>query len=150
MSSKIYLSLKKGLSWQMKAKDSENVTITRLIINEMNMYCLNASAPSPISDGEAIKVLLKMSKQRKDSIGQFKDAHRLDLVQKEEIQLKTIINLLPAQLGASETKEIVAKIITDKNITKSSEMGIIMKEINNMPAGTIDKSLVIKIIKEIL
>ncbi len=150
MSSNIYYSLKKKLILQMKAKESDNVTISRLIINEMNMQCLNSGVPSPISDEEATKVLLRMAKQRKDSISQFKDAARLDLAQKEEAQLEIITKLLPQQLSESETKDLVVKIISEKNIIKSSEMGIIMKDINNMPAGTIDKSLVIKIIKQIL
>lgn len=150
MSDSIFSDLKKNLILQMKAKDSVNVTISRLIINEMNMHCLNASIQPPISDEDAMKVLLKMSKQRKDSISQFKEANRLDLVEKEEVQLKVIANLLPQQLSEEKTKDLITKIISEKNITKSSEMGLIMKEINTMPAGTIDKALAIKIIKEIL
>lgn len=150
MSDTIFSNLKKELVVQMKAKDSVNVTITRSIINEMNMHCLNNNVPSPISDDEATKVLLKMSKQRKDSIAQFKEAERLDLAEKEEMQLKVISDLLPKQLDEAETKELVTKIIAEKNITKSSEMGMIMKEISAMPAGTVDKALATKIIKEIL
>jgi uncharacterized protein YqeY len=50
-----------------------------------------------------------MVKQRKDSISQFKDAGRTDLIEIEEAELVVINNYIPAQLSENDITKVVDK-----------------------------------------
>jgi uncharacterized protein YqeY len=54
-----------------------------------------------------------MVKHRKDSISQFQEANRSDLVEVEEAELVIINNYMPKQLTEDEIAVVVDKVITD-------------------------------------
>ena len=91
-----------------KNKDPEKLKVFRLIKSEL------LKAEKSGKEYNSLKILLKMVDQRKDSINQYKDAGRLDLVETEENEIKIISELIPSQPSEDEirdyTKEILEKI----------------------------------------
>lgn len=99
-----------------------------------------------LSDDEAIGVIARLSKQRKDSILQFNNGGRDDLVKKEQAELEILEAYLPKMMDKSEVEKI-AKIkkeelgITDPK-DKGKLMSTIMKDLKGKADGMIVKEVV--------
>jgi uncharacterized protein YqeY len=106
--------------------------------------------PNPISDDEILGVLRKLVKQRKESIEQYKQGGRQDLVDKELSELKVIEAYLPQAMDRGELEKIVKDVITTLNAKSPKEMGAVMKEVQAKTAGRADNKMVSEIVKGLL
>lgn len=99
---------------------------------------------------EELEVLTAMVKRRRDSIEQFKQAGRHDLVEEEMKQLAVIEQYLPAQLSEEEIKEVLKKIIEQVGATSAKDLGKVMGAAMKELKGKADGSVVQKLAKELL
>lgn len=106
--------------------------------------------PNPISDDEILGVLRKLVKQRKESIDQYKQGGRQDLVDKEVSELAVIEAYLPQAMGRDELEAIVKGVITALNAKSPKEMGAVMKEVQAKTAGRADNKMVSELVKGLL
>ncbi len=106
-----------------------------------------------LNDSEALKVILSSIKQRKDSISQFKTANRLDLVEKEQLELNVLNKYLPQQLSVIELKEkaieTINTITLDPN-NKNKNVGIIMGQLNKAYSGQFNMDDLKTLLNELL
>ncbi len=103
--------------------------------------------PEPISKDEVIAVIKKAIKQRKESIEQFKTAGRMDLVEKEESELKTLEVYMPAQMSRDQIEKVVTEVIAALGAKTVKDMGPVMKESMARTAGQADGKLLSEVIK---
>ena len=99
-----------------------------------------------LTDEEAIVVITRMSKQRKDSIEQFKKGNREDLVKEEQAQLEILETYLPKLMDKSEVENIVKakkeELGVDDVTGKGKLMSAIMKDLKGKADGTLVKEVV--------
>ncbi len=95
----------------MKAKDKQALKAVRMILEAIKQKEIDERIE--LDDVQVMTVIQKMVKQRKDSISQFSDAGRTDLVEIEEAELETINNYMPEQLSDEEVESVVDKAIND-------------------------------------
>lgn len=81
---------------------------------------------SPLSDAEAMNVLKTQAKRRVDAIDQFRDAGRMDLVDRETAQLDVLKKYMPTEMGDDELTELVNAAIAEVGATTAKEMGKVM------------------------
>lgn len=79
-----------------------------------------------LDDAEATTLLQREVKRRVDSIDQFRNANRDDLVAREEAQLAILKRFLPAELSDEELTSIIAAVVADLGATSPKEMGRVM------------------------
>jgi len=95
---------------------------------------------------ETQKVLRKEVKKVKDSIAQFKEMGRDDLVAKEVLQLEVLQSYLPQPLSEKEVREVVEAKIKELGAEDMSEMGkvmgVLMKELEGKADGNTVKAIV--------
>lgn len=103
--------------------------------------------PEEISNDEVAAVLKKLIKQRKDSIEQYQNAGRAELVQKEQTELAIIEAYLPKQMSKEALEQLIAKVIADLNATSMKQMGAVIKEVIARAGGTADGSAVSQLVK---
>ena len=108
----------------MKAKDKDALRAVRMILGAIKQKEVDDRID--LDDTQVLAVIQKMVKQRKDSISQFKDAGRTDLVEVEESELVIINNYMPAQLSEAEIATAVDKAIADTGATSMQDMGKLM------------------------
>lgn len=132
----------------MKAKDSERLGVVRLILAEVKQ--IEVDERIELDDDRINLLLTKMLKQRRDSIKQFADADRQDLVDKEQIEVNVIQAYLPEQLGEDELKGIVADVIAEMGVSGPQEMGNVMKAIRGKVQGRADMGVVSGLVKSAL
>jgi len=129
----------------MKAKDKQALKAVRMILEAIKQKEIDERIE--LDDAQVMTVIQKMVKQRKDSISQFSDAGRTDLVEIEEAELETINNYMPEQLSDEEVALVVDKSINDSGANSMKDMGKLMGMLKAQLQGKADMSLVSQLIK---
>jgi uncharacterized protein YqeY len=124
----------------MKAKDKAALKALRMILGAIKQREVDERIE--LNDTQALAVIQKMVKQRKDSISQFKDAGRSDLVDVEEAELVIINNYMPAQLTEAEVSAAVDKAIADSGASSMQDMGKLMGALKSQLDGKADMGIV--------
>ena len=144
---KIQVDLKEA----MKANDIIKRDVLRLLSSAIkNTEIGKKKEGGEISDSEVIKIVSQSVKQRRESARQYKEGGRNDLAEKEEQELKVILNYLPRQLSAEEIKKIVDEVIIQTKSRSESDMGKVMGAVMQQAAGKADGNLVKKIVEKSL
>ena len=100
-----------------------------------------------LDDTRVLTVLDKMSKQRKDSLTQYREANRDDLADIEQQELEVIKTYLPQPLNNEEIEKIIAEGIAQVNAQSMADMGSLMTAIKPLLQGRSDMGTVSKIVK---
>ncbi|HIF51947.1 MAG TPA: GatB/YqeY domain-containing protein [Thiotrichaceae bacterium] len=100
-----------------------------------------------LTDEHMVVILDKMAKQHRDSISQFKDAKRDDLVEIEEYELDIITTYLPAQLSDDEIKSLIDNAISKTGAESIKDMGKVMGILKGELQGRADMGKVSGLIK---
>lgn len=134
----------------MLAKDTVRLSVLRGLISAFtNKLIAKKRKPDEIlSDEDALQIIGRQVKQRKDSIEQFTKGGRMDLVDVEKAELVVLETMLPAQMSEDEIKKFVNTKKAEMNpdpSTKNQFMGGIMKDLK----GKADGALVKKVIDEV-
>ena len=129
----------------MKAQDKPALKAIRMIIGAIKQKEIDDRIE--LNDSQVLAVIQKMVKQRKDSISQFSDAGRNDLVEVEESELVIINNYMPEQLSDDEVDAAVTKAITDSGADSMKDMGKLMGILKVQLDGKADMGAVSQLIK---
>ena len=141
-------TINQDLKTAMISKDIVVRDTTRMLLSDIKKYEIDERAEA---DDSIISTLInKNVKQRRDSIEQFKNGGRDDLVQKEQEQLNVILKYLPKQLSEEEIKILVKEGIDSLAASSMQDMGKLMGHLKPKLEGKADMSVVSKIIKELL
>ncbi|MEK6689994.1 MAG: GatB/YqeY domain-containing protein [Nitrospirota bacterium] len=146
------MSLKERFSSELKdslkAGDRLKLSTIRLIMASLKNREIEKRGS--LSEEEIIDLLVSLSKQRKESIEEFKKGGRQDLVDKETEELKIIESYLPQQLTPEEIKKIIGETITETGASGSKDIGKVMKVLMPKVKGRADGKLVNEMVKELL
>ena len=129
----------------MKAQDKSALKAIRMILGAIKQKEIDERIN--LDDTQVLAVIQKMVKQRKDSISQFSDAGRTDLVEVEEAELSIINNYMPKQLSEAEIEAAVVKTIADSGADSMKDMGKLMGILKGELNGKADMGQVSKLIK---
>lgn len=148
----IHTKIKSDMVSAMKAKDSTRLLVMRGLMSSFtNETVAKGRKPDiDLSDDEAIAVIKKAAKQRKDSIEQFRKGGREDLAEKEEAELKIINEYLPEEMPRSDIEKIVKMKIEELGVSDKSAIGKLTGAVMKELAGRADGSMVREIIEGLL
>jgi len=137
--------INEDLKTAMKEGDKIKLSTIRSI-RALILEFEKSGANKKLTPEEEIQLLTTAAKKRKDSIEQFRAGGREELAQKEEAELKILMNYLPNQLSEDEIKKEVERL--GKEISAKSKedfpklMPLVMKELKGKADGKIVKSIV--------
>ncbi len=129
----------------MKSADALRVAVLRLLKSSLKNEQIKLQ--HELSDEEALKVLAREVKQRRDSIDAYTKAARGDLAAVEEEEMAIIAEYLPEQMGEEELAKIVDQVIADTNATSMQQMGMVIGRVMTLAEGRIDGAAVSAIVK---
>ncbi len=122
------MSLKERITEDMKAamraKDSERLGTIRLLLAALKQKEVDERIA--LDDAAVVGIVDKLIKQRKDSITQFAQAGRDDLVAKETAELNVLQEYLPARMSAEEVNAAVAALVAELGAKGPGDMGKVM------------------------
>jgi uncharacterized protein YqeY len=120
------------------AKGKDKIALSALRMMRAALHNKEIDLKRDLTDAEFLQVLSGMVKQRKDSIEQFKSGNRMDLVEKEEAELKVVQAFLPLQMSTDEMAAQIEKAIQDVGAVGTKDMGKVMKVLMPKLTGRVD------------
>jgi uncharacterized protein YqeY len=144
----IQQNMRDGIKAAMIAKDSVRLTVLRgLVTSFTNESVAKGKTPQDeLKDEDAIAVIKRAVKQRKDSIDQFTKGGRSDLVANEEAELKILETFLPQSMSKDDIKKIAEAKKAELGVTDKAGMGkfmgALMKELKGQADGNDVKEVV--------
>ncbi len=141
--------LQEELKQSMLAKDTLKTSVLRMVLSAIGYYEIKTGgAGYEATDEDVLAVIQKEAKQHRDSIEQFKNANRTDLVDKETKELEILQRYLPAQMSEEEIEKLVKTAIQQTGATSAKDTGRVMGTLMPKIKGRANGGLVNKIVKE--
>ncbi len=147
----LHEQIKNQIKEAVMARDSVRLEVMRGLVTAFtNELVATGKTPQDmLQDEEAIKVITRASKQRKDSIEQFTKGNRMDLVEIEKAQLMIIEEFLPKLMSIDEVEKFVKEkyeALEIKDVTKKGLfMSSLMKDLKGQADGSLVKEVVDKL-----
>ncbi|MBO6584849.1 MAG: GatB/YqeY domain-containing protein [Gracilimonas sp.] len=134
----------------MKAKQQDKLRVLRSLKAKLMEKEISErkDGEANLTDEQAVEVLMKAAKQRKESIEQFEDGDREDLAENEKKELKIIEAYLPEMMDEDEVRSIVKEKIEALGASGMQDMGKVMGPLMGQLKGKADGSMVSRIVKE--
>ena len=124
----------------MKAREADRLSAIRLLMAAIKQKEVDERIS--VDDAQVIGIVDRLIKQRKDSIAQFEQAGRTDLVQKERAELEVLSAYLPQQASADEVAAEIDAAIAAVGAKGPADMGKVMAVLKGKLAGRTDLSAV--------
>ena len=141
-------TINNDLKAAMLSKDVVTRDTLRMLISDIKRFEIDERIEA--DDVKISNLINKNVKQRRDSIEQFKNGNRDDLVATEEEQLNVILKYLPKQLSEQEIQELIQEGIVSVSAKNMQDMGKLMGHLKPKFEGKADMSIVSKLVKELL
>ncbi|MCH5328540.1 MAG: GatB/YqeY domain-containing protein [Coprobacter sp.] len=134
----------------MLAKDKLRLETLRGIKKEFLEAKTAKGSDGELTDDAALKILVKMVKQRKDSAQIYIDQNRPELAENELGEAKVIEEYLPKQMTEAELEAELKSIIAEVGATSAKEMGKVMGVASKRLAGRAEGKAISAKVKELL
>ncbi|MEY3759194.1 MAG: putative GatB/Yqey domain [Pseudomonadota bacterium] len=140
--------IKEDMKASMKGGAKARLGVIRLILAAIKQ--IEVDERIQLDNERTIVTLDKMLKQRRESIRQFGDAGRLDLVAIEEAEILVIQDFLPQALSEEEVDVMVSDAVLESGAESVKDMGKVMAILKAKMQGRADMSIVSTKIKTAL
>ena len=133
----------------LKARETLKVSVLRMTKAAAMQAAIQKGKPA-LEDSEIHEVIVKLIKQREESVEAFKKGGRAELAQKEAQEIDILKGYLPPALSEEELKQIVLSAVKELGAGGPAAMGSVMKAVMPKVAGRADGSKISQMVKEIL
>lgn len=136
----LYETIGSHLKEAMKSGDTLKRDTLRLLQSAIkNMAIEKRKSSAECTDAEIEDVLRRLTKQRKDSIEQFRAGGRADLAEQEASELRLLEVYLPQAMPESELATLVKTTLAESGMTLKTQMGqamgVVMKRVAGRASG---------------
>lgn len=148
----LHEQIKGEIKRAMLAKDELKLRVARSLVAAFTneLVAKRRKPDERLNDEEALAVITRAAKQRKDSIGQFRAGGREDLASQEEAELKVIETYLPKLMSRAEIKPLAEAKKAELGITDKTKAGQLMSALMKNLKGQADGADVKAVVDEIL
>lgn len=130
----------------LKARDKKRLSVIRGVKSSLQNESIQKGRS--LNEEEAVHVLHREQKQRKDSLHEFKKAGREDLKNEVEEELRILSEYLPEQLAQDELETLVKQTIQEVGASSKSDMGKVMSALMPKVKGKADGAQVNQLVKK--
>jgi uncharacterized protein YqeY len=121
------------LAAAMKAQDQRRTSALRML--KAALMNKSVEKKRDLDDAEVLQVVAGLVKQRRDSIEQFAQAGRTDLVEKETGEIAVLEQYQPPAATPDEIEAAVSAAIAETAAANLKDMGKVMKAVMPKLAG---------------
>ena len=123
----------------MRAKEAERLSVLRMMKSALTNAAIEKhGAGGKLDDSDAIAVIRKQVKQRRDSITGFELGGRMELAEKEKREIQFVSQYLPPPLSDAEIARLVDEAIAAAQATSKTQLGQVMKIATEKAGGRVD------------
>jgi len=120
----------------MKAKDKARLGTIRLALSAIKQREVDEQIT--LNDDDILAVMVKMVKQRRDSVSQYEAANRLDLAEVEQAEITILEEFMPQPLSEEEVLALIEGAIAESSPTGMQDMGKVMAILKPQIQGRAD------------
>ncbi|GAE91147.1 transamidase GatB domain protein [Gracilibacillus boraciitolerans JCM 21714] len=139
--------LNQDMKQAMKNKNKLKLGVIRMVKASMQNEAINLKKDA-LSEEEELTILARELKQRRDSLHEFKEAGREDLVSQLEDEIKIIQAYMPEQLSDQELEQIVVETIGEVQAQSKKDMGKVMSALMPKVKGKAEGSRVNQLVQK--
>jgi uncharacterized protein YqeY len=130
----------------LKAGEKDRLSALRLLSSELKNRRIELGRD--LSDEDAIEVLMKALKQRRESEEQYTIGDRPELAAREAAEAEVIRGYLPAQLSDEELDAMIDAAIAEAGASTMKDMGAVMGRLMPKLKGRAEGAVVSARVKE--
>ena len=142
--------LTEDMKLAMKDKEAGKLKLSVIRMVRSAAKYLEIDRHKELDDNELLEVVAKEVKMRKDSLEEFRKAHRPELLATLEQEIAILMEYLPEQMGEPEVRALVAQAVADAQASSPKDMGKVMAILMPKVKGRADGKLVNSLVKEML
>ncbi len=148
----LHEQIKGEIKQAMMEKNSVKLGVVRGLVTAFtNELVSKGKMPTDwLSDEDTMAVIQRSAKQRKDSIAQFREAGRTDLVEVEEAELKFVEVYLPTMMSEADVEKAVKAKMAELGVTTKADSGKLMSALMKDLKGKADGMMVKSIAEKLL
>jgi uncharacterized protein len=124
----------------MRAGDAKRRDALRLLTAALKQK--EVDERKSLTDADVVAIIDKMMKQRRDSIAQFEQGGRADLVDKENFEIGVLQTYMPSALSEAEVEAEIQQAIDETGAKGPADMGKVMGALRGRLAGRADMAKV--------
>jgi len=132
----------------MRAKNVERLSTIRMLIAAIKQREIDERIT--LNESQILAAIDKLIKQRQESIAQYQQGNRADLVAKESAEIEVLKEYLPEALSESEVNELIQDAIDEVNASSIKDMAKVMSIVKPKAQGRADMGTIGVKIKAIL
>ncbi|WP_101844330.1 GatB/YqeY domain-containing protein [Halobacillus sp. Marseille-P3879] len=133
--------LNQDMKTAMKARDKKTLSVIRMVKASIQNEAIKLGK-NELSEEEELTVLSREVKQRNDSLHEFKEAGRDDLVEELNHEIEILQVYMPEQLSDQELEQVVQDTIKEVGASSKADMGKVMSAVMPKVKGKADGSKV--------
>jgi uncharacterized protein len=123
----------------MRSRDAERLSVLRMVKSALTNAAIEKRlVAGGLADSEAVGVIRKQVKQRRDSIESFEKGGRPELAAKERKEIEFLAEYLPQPLKEDEINQLVKDAIAEAGATSKAQMGAVMKIVTEKAEGRVE------------
>ena len=142
--------IQKDIMTAMKAKDQVRLNAVRSIKSAILLAKTAEGASGELTDGDIVKLIQKLAKQRKEAAEQYVAAGRQELADNELAEAEVLAAYLPKQLTPEEVEAKLKEIIAEVGASAPSDMGKVMGVATKRLAGLADGKTISGLVRKLL
>lgn len=146
----LFETINSDIKSAMLAREKVRLEALRGIKKEFLEAKSAPGAAGELSDETAMKIIVKMAKQRRESASIYNEQNRPDLAEAELAELAVIETYLPKPLTDEELTQAIAQIIAQVGATSPADMGKVMGPASKALAGRADGRAISARVRELL
>ncbi len=133
-----YTDIMNELKEAMKAGNTDKRDTLRLLQSALKNHAIDARTPvEEITADDILTVIKKLVKQRKDSIAQYREGGREDLVAQEELELNILGAYLPAEMSDEALAALVDEVLAEGGFATKADLGKATGMVMKKAAGSV-------------
>ncbi|GAA0768164.1 GatB/YqeY domain-containing protein [Clostridium subterminale] len=136
--------------WKNAIKQKNRFKANVISMAKAAILMVEKSGVGEVDDNKVIEILAKEVKQRRDSMVEFDNGNRQDLVDQTKAEIEILLQYLPQQLTEEEIRKIVLESAEKLGTSSIKDMGKLMADVRPKVNGRADGKVVSQIVKEYL
>lgn len=132
----------------MKSGEKERLSTLRMLLTEIKNERIRKG--SDVDEAGFVSLVRKAIKQREDSVSQYRSGGREELAAREEAEIVTLNQYLPAQVDEGQIRDAIQEVVDARGLTGPAAMGPIMKEMIARFGSSADGATINRLAREVL
>lgn len=140
--------LSRDMKVAMKNHDKFTLSVIRMLRSELNYAEIAEGAP--LSDEQALVILARELKKRKEAAAEFAAAGRNETADSLKQEQEIIKQYLPEPLTEEDVRQLVVQAVADTGAKTKGDFGKVMSRVMPLVKGRADGNLVSGLVRQLL